>query len=112
MCFLIVITPLDGAAIFVATIKYLLSLGKDCPKVIATTHFHEVFQDKVLDQTLPIGYLYMRVIVNGEELPDEDEYEDEDDGNGQSARRLLPGEAITYLYKWVLIVWSSRGFRY
>ena len=54
----------------------------------------------------------MRVIVNGEELPDEDEDEDEDDGNGQSARRLLPGEAITYLYKWVLIVWSSRGFRY
>ena len=88
----------DGAALFVAVIHDLLERGLDCPKVLATTHFHEVFQDRLLDQTLPIGYLHMRVIVNGEDLPDVDE--NENGGGGEETRTgFVPGEAITYLYR-------------
>ncbi|KAI8973857.1 DNA mismatch repair protein MutS [Pilobolus umbonatus] len=31
----------DGTALFYAAIQYFLSKGNQCPKVIATTHFHE-----------------------------------------------------------------------
>lgn len=56
-------TSTDGAGIFCGVIKYLLRRGDSCPKVLAATHFHDVFKPDMLDpQTLPFTPLHMQVM--------------------------------------------------
>ncbi|CAO1628487.1 unnamed protein product [Parajaminaea phylloscopi] len=43
-------TAEDGASLFAATIQHLLALGPQCPRTIATTHFHEVFDARLLPE--------------------------------------------------------------
>lgn len=81
-------------------LKHLLTRGPDCPKVIATTHFHDVFHNDLLDPyKLPITFVHMQVLLAF-------------DSNSTSSRRagsleeedgpaIAPGEKITYLYKYV-----------
>ncbi|EIN12874.1 hypothetical protein PUNSTDRAFT_111245 [Punctularia strigosozonata HHB-11173 SS5] len=81
----------DGAGLFCGVIKHLLSRGAACPKVMATTHFPEIFDRELLDVgALPITLSHMEVLVTSS------------DGNianepGQFA--IKPGEKITYLYR-------------
>ncbi|KPA36038.1 dna mismatch repair protein msh5, partial [Fusarium langsethiae] len=35
----------DGAALLAALLDHYLSLGSDCPRLLAATHFHEVFEN-------------------------------------------------------------------
>ena len=51
-------------AFFAAVVVTLLKRGSDCPKVLATTHFHELFSDKVLTEAMPIHYVHMEVMVS------------------------------------------------
>ncbi|KAJ9125783.1 hypothetical protein QFC24_002567 [Naganishia onofrii] len=39
--------PQDGAGLFIGTLEEFLSRGSDCPKIIAITHFHEIFQTNI-----------------------------------------------------------------
>ncbi|CAI2171965.1 328_t:CDS:10 [Funneliformis geosporum] len=73
----------DGAGLFCGVIEHLLSLGRDCPKVIAATHFHEIFENNLLPQTLPIS-------LNTMEIMKDDEQEEL-----TFLYRLVPGRSIS-----------------
>ena len=67
--------------------------GSGCPKVIATTHLHELFSTGVLEpQKLPITFVHMEVLLTteaGEIIED------------SSTKGDIKGESITYLYRYV-----------
>jgi len=62
--------------------EYLLGLGKDRPKVLGATHFHEIFENGFLAQRPSLAFGYMEVRVEQEVVDLEDQ--------------------ITYLYKYEL----------
>lgn len=70
---------LDGAGLACGIFEYLLSLGDERPKVLAATHFHEIFENGFLPerQSLVFGHMEVRV--------------DEELANSK--------EQVTYLYK-------------
>ncbi|KAJ3088949.1 MutS protein msh5 [Quaeritorhiza haematococci] len=41
---------IDGVGLFAAVLDHLVQRGADCPKVIAATHFHEIFAHKLLSK--------------------------------------------------------------
>ncbi|EKM51809.1 uncharacterized protein PHACADRAFT_262157 [Phanerochaete carnosa HHB-10118-sp] len=98
----------DGAALFCGVLKHLINRGSSCPKVIAATHFHEVFQEGMLDPgELPVTFVHMQVLLTssrGEVLgistseasTESGATEDDDMREGNAMR---PSERITYLYK-------------
>ncbi|KAJ6559109.1 DNA mismatch repair protein MutS [Mycena vulgaris] len=54
---------LDGAGLFCGVLKHLLNRGPNCPKVLAATHFHDVFREDLLDpDAVPITFLHMQVM--------------------------------------------------
>lgn len=80
----------------------MLSRGPDCPKVLAATHFHELFRDDIMDITdLPITFTHMQVIITSSrgEVLSHDDVEDDSVDNSPSVTRVNPGERITYLYR-------------
>ena len=64
--------PVDGAGLFCGVLHYLLHLkglsGDDSgtPKVLAATHFHEVFSNGLLDSSLPISYVHMEAVLSND----------------------------------------------
>lgn len=100
----------DGAGLFCGILKHFIDRGLDCPKILAATHFHEVFKADLFDpEKLPVTFLHMQVMfttTDGDIIMDKDvsfsrnrsdtnsEYQEED------ARIVGPGEKITYLYKY------------
>jgi DNA mismatch repair protein MSH5 len=62
----------SGSALFAAYLTYFLDLGKDRPKVLAGTHFHEVFENGVLRPGRDVGFAHMDVHLDPEaEAPEE-----------------------------------------
>ncbi|CAE6415963.1 unnamed protein product [Rhizoctonia solani] len=53
----------DGAGLFAGVIYQLLKRGNNCPKVFASTHFHELFTRGLIPPELPISYAYMKVLL-------------------------------------------------
>ncbi|KDQ62441.1 hypothetical protein JAAARDRAFT_189767 [Jaapia argillacea MUCL 33604] len=102
---------LDGAGLFCGVIKSLLGRGLSCPKVLAATHFHEVFTDELLAPSeLPVTFAHMQVMItssSGELLGVSRNTSVEletptgsiHDGEEISERALVPGERITYFYR-------------
>ena len=99
---------LDGAGLFCGVLKHFLDRGLDCPKVLAATHFHEVFRTDLFDvETVPVTFLHMQVMftTNDGELIMDSAASVTRDGFDRSAsqeevRTVGPGEKITYLYKY------------
>ncbi|KAJ7505221.1 muts domain V-domain-containing protein [Mycena galericulata] len=101
----------DGAGLFCGVLKHLLNRGPDCPKVLAATHFHDVFREDLLDpDAVPITFLHMQVMFtssSGQVLdahsphrfvkPTLDSTAASQDSQGD--RKVGPGEKITYLYR-------------
>lgn len=58
----------DGAGLFCAVIQHLLGLhtkGISCtPKVLAATHFHEIFTNGLLNSRLRIEYMHMEAMLS------------------------------------------------
>jgi DNA mismatch repair protein MSH5 len=82
----------DGAGLFCGVLKHILNRGPQCPKVLAATHFHNVFRPDLLDPaSLPITFLHMDILfVTGG---------DESFGENSSITNMGSGEKITYLYR-------------
>lgn len=84
-------SEIDGAALFAGVLRHLLARGTDCSKVIATTHFHELFSTGALDpRELPITFIHMEIMFatpTGEIIDD------------ASTTTITKGENITYLYR-------------
>lgn len=97
----------DGAGLFCGVLRSFLARGAACPKVLAATHFHDVFQRDLLDPALPIAFLHMQILLpssDGEEasaleVHNSDEEKDGEDGDEQTRSRVRKGETITYLYR-------------
>lgn len=73
---------LDGAGLACGIFEYLLSLGDDKPKVLAATHFHEIFENGFLPERESLAFGHMEVRI------------DEEPENTK--------EQVTYLYKYSL----------
>lgn len=69
----------DGAGLACGIFEYLLSLGDERPKVLAATHFHEIFENGFLPERPSLSFGHMEVRV------------DEEIANAK--------EQVTYLYK-------------
>ncbi|PGH07736.1 hypothetical protein AJ79_06213 [Helicocarpus griseus UAMH5409] len=54
----------DGAGLACGLFEYLLSLGEKRPKVLAATHFHEIFENGFLPPRRELGFGYMEVQVD------------------------------------------------
>jgi len=103
----------DGAGLFCGVLKHLLDRGSNCPKVLAATHFHDVFRTDLFDfESVPVTFLHMQVmftmsngdfsadnasaIRNGIEQPNTKlEFHEE----GDEYKMVGPMETITYLYR-------------
>ncbi|KAF8938585.1 MutS protein msh5 [Dissophora ornata] len=54
-------TSTDGAGMFCGVIEHFAKRTSDRPRVIATTHFHELFENQLLNMDLPISLSTMEV---------------------------------------------------
>ncbi|KAJ8463856.1 hypothetical protein ONZ51_g9983 [Trametes cubensis] len=92
----------NGAGLFCGVLKHLLSRGSSCPKVIATTHFHEIFHDDLFSPyKLPVTYLHMEVLLTSgadDNIVTEESADGEDEGRAPVPRT----DKITYLYNELL----------
>ncbi|KAG1745988.1 DNA mismatch repair protein MutS [Suillus paluster] len=97
-----------GTGLFFGVIKHLLNRGSQCPKVLAATHFHEVFQKNMLDpRGFPITFLHMQVLFTSSQgnilnpgdtsIPGDSESTNHEKLDPTSV--VAPGEKITYLYR-------------
>lgn len=95
---------LDGTGLFCGVLKYLLERGLSCPKTIASTHFHDVFHDDLINPyRVPITFVHMQVMISlsqdsGASREASAVVEDDDDG---SDTLLRSADKIVYLYKYV-----------
>ncbi|KAI0662083.1 DNA mismatch repair protein MutS [Cubamyces menziesii] len=89
----------DGAGLFCGVLKHLLGSGSSCPKVIATTHFHEIFHDDLFSPyKLPVTYLHMEVLLTND-ADDNIVTEESADGEDEGRAPVPRTDKITYLYK-------------
>ncbi|CAI6250959.1 unnamed protein product [Periconia digitata] len=63
----------DGAGLAAAILTHLLGLGADSPKVLAATHFHEIFENNLLPQSPQLAFGHMEVCVNDTAAEPEDQ---------------------------------------
>ncbi|RDL41993.1 p-loop containing nucleoside triphosphate hydrolase [Venustampulla echinocandica] len=71
----------DGAGLFCGVLEYFLKLGERRPKVLAATHFHEIFETGFLEERPELSFAHMEVRVDADAEMVEDQ--------------------ITYLYNFV-----------
>ncbi|CAG8489217.1 10316_t:CDS:10 [Ambispora gerdemannii] len=72
---------LHGAGLFCGVFEHLINRGLRCPKVIAATHFHEIFENNLMSPDLPISLATMEII------------KDEQDDEITFLYRLVPGRS-------------------
>ncbi|EYB22536.1 hypothetical protein FG05_11941 [Fusarium graminearum] len=56
----------DGAALLAALLDHYLSLKSDCPRLLAATHFHEVFENNYLAHHISFKIAHMNVRLEQE----------------------------------------------
>jgi DNA mismatch repair protein MSH5 len=94
----------DGAGLFCGVIKHFLRRGADCPKVLAVTHFHDIFRPDLLDVSLPITFLHMDIMFtssSGESLRRGSDMTSDSDGKCDTSGPSTV-DSITYLYRQVI----------
>ncbi|KAG6377088.1 muts domain V-domain-containing protein [Boletus reticuloceps] len=92
----------DGAGLFCGVLNHLLNRGRDCPKVLVASHFHEVFRKDLLDpHKLPITFVHMQVLFASStgDVLNADGVGGSDSGEESISRVPKPGEKIMYLYR-------------
>lgn len=67
---------MDGAGLVTALLDHFLSLGAEAPKVLAATHFHEIFEYDFLRESprLAFAHLDVRVDLEAEDRDDQVTY--------------------------------------
>ena len=97
----------DGAGLFHGILKHFIGRGSSCPKILAATHFHEIFRNDILvPEETPISFVHMQIMITsdkGETLDSFDFPEDEDEGNqtrdARNEGNVVRADQITYLYR-------------
>ncbi len=77
----------DGAALLTALLDHFLGLGDETPKVLAATHFHEIFENGHLRGSRQLAFAHMDVLV--------DPQADDSDDQVAYLYRLLPGRSVS-----------------
>ena len=54
----------DGASLACGLFEYLINLGDKRPKVLAATHFHEIFENGFLPPRKELEFGYMEVQID------------------------------------------------
>lgn len=63
--FELVMTPsTDGAGLACGVFEHFLGLGDERPRVLAATHFHEIFENGFLKERPELAFGYMEVLVD------------------------------------------------
>lgn len=75
----------DGAGLAAGVLQHLLELGPNCPKVLAATHFHEIFELGLFVDEPGLSLAHMEVRV--------------DKRNNGNRKYGEPAEEVTYLYQ-------------
>ncbi|WEW55812.1 hypothetical protein PRK78_001245 [Emydomyces testavorans] len=78
----------DGVGLACGLFEYFLSLKDECPKVVAATHFHEIFENGFLLERPELQFGHMEVRIDPAALELENQ--------------------ITYLYKLVAVLYRQR----
>lgn len=55
---------MDGAGLLSALLDHFLNLADDAPRVLAATHFHEIFENELLPDTPKLAFAHMDVRVD------------------------------------------------
>lgn len=78
----------DGAGLAAGVLQHLIDLGSECPKVMAATHFHEIFELGLFDDEPNLAHAHMEVRVDSR-------------ANGKGHDSVASGtmEEVTYLYQ-------------
>ncbi|KAI2616425.1 muts domain V-domain-containing protein [Hypomontagnella submonticulosa] len=78
---------LDGAGLVTAALEHFTSLGSERPKVLAATHFHEIFESQFLVETpeLAFGHMEIRLDFDAPTMEDQVTY----------LFQLAPGRSIS-----------------
>lgn len=54
---------IDGAGLSCGVLRHLLNRGSACPKVLVATHFHDVFQEGIIDpENVPVSFCHMQAM--------------------------------------------------
>lgn len=64
---------LDGAGLVTAVLDHFTSLGPERPKVLAATHFHEIFEGQFLEETSELAFGHMDVRLDFDAPTTEDQ---------------------------------------
>lgn len=64
---------MDGAGLVTALLDHFLNLGDEAPKVLAATHFHEIFEHNFLRDSPRLAHAHMDVRVDLEAKEREDQ---------------------------------------
>ncbi|KAI0802089.1 muts domain V-domain-containing protein [Irpex lacteus] len=93
----------DGAGLFYGILKHFVAQGPSCPKVLAATHFHEIFRDDILvPEEMPVTFVHMQVMLTsdqGDVLNPDDVEDDAEEGPGVQEGAMIRADQITYLYR-------------
>lgn len=81
----------DGAALFCAVIGYYLSKGDQCPKIVASTHFHDVISQNILSKEDGITLSQTEIMCNSVENKEEGD-------EVVFLYRIVPGKEATASY--------------
>ncbi|KAI1336455.1 muts domain V-domain-containing protein [Xylariaceae sp. FL0016] len=77
----------DGAGLMTATLDHFDSLGPDRPKVLAATHFHEIFEGDFLVESPTVAFAHMNVQLDYDATTLDDQV--------TYTYRLVPGRSIS-----------------
>lgn len=70
-------------------LKHLLDREEGCPKVLAATHFHDIFREEVIESYASrMTFLHMQVMFTAV--------------NGEHVEEVRGTEKITFLYRFVM----------
>lgn len=61
---LVITLSADGAGLACGVFEHFLGLGDDRPRVLAATHFHEIFENGFLKERPELAFGYMEVLVD------------------------------------------------
>lgn len=62
----------DGAGLLTGLLDHFLEMGRDCPRVLLATHFHEVFEGEYLSNRLRLQVAHMEVEMGKDSSQAED----------------------------------------
>ncbi|GAW18856.1 hypothetical protein ANO14919_083380 [Xylariales sp. No.14919] len=63
----------DGAGLMAAAINHFASLGCERPKLLAATHFHEIFEGDFVTESADLAFAHMKIHIDLDSLAMEDQ---------------------------------------